>query len=74
MILSMTKKELRIICRISQKTLHLWLNVIYFEELQKLGYRKNQKILMPKQVEYILGKQDISLKDLQIKPDSHAIQ
>lgn len=71
MIFSMTKRELANACNITGKTLQTWLNVIYFEELKKIGYRKTQKVLHPKQVEFILGKQDITREDLKLK--SHAI-
>lgn len=38
---------------ISERTLAYWLNVRYFEELQKIGYQKAQKKLTPKQVSWL---------------------
>ncbi len=38
---------------ISMRTLCRWLNVRYYAELQALGYSKYQKLLLPKQVEFL---------------------
>ena len=48
-----TKSELAILTGVSRSTLHLWMNVRYFEELKKLGYIKTQKILLPLQVKFL---------------------
>lgn len=49
----MTKKELRQRLNISQTTLARLLNVIMLAELKQTGYRKTQRILLPKQLEVI---------------------
>jgi hypothetical protein len=51
-----SKAELAQKCGVCRGTIHLWLNVRFFEELKKLGYRKNQKILLPPQVKYLTEK------------------
>jgi len=50
----LTKCELAILCGVSSTTLHRWMNVRYYEELKKLGYRKNQIILLPPQVKFLI--------------------
>ena len=49
----MTKCELAILAQVSNSTLQNWMNRRYFAELQKLGYVKNQKILLPCQVKFL---------------------
>jgi hypothetical protein len=48
-----SKKELRRLLGVSQKFLSDWLNKQEYEELRKLGYRKNQKYLLRHQLEYL---------------------
>jgi hypothetical protein len=55
-IITLHKKELARLCGVNPKTIQIWLNVRYYEELKKLGYTKRQKILLPLQVEYLIGK------------------
>ena len=43
---------------VSTRTVSRWLNVLYFEQLQKFGYRKSQKYLLPDQVRFLAGKLD----------------
>lgn len=43
----MSKKELRLLYGISYMTLHKLLNERYFEELEKVGYVKTDRILPP---------------------------
>lgn len=52
----LTKCELAILCGVSRSTLHDWMNHRYFEELKKLGYQKNQRILLPLQVKFLFEK------------------
>ena len=48
-----TKSELAALCGVSCSTLQTWLNRRYFEDLQKLGYKKEQRILLPHLVKYL---------------------
>jgi hypothetical protein len=66
----MTKKELCILCRVTSATLGNWLNIRFYDDLQKLGYQKNQKVLLPKQIEFIVGKLNIELSDIYPKKDA----
>jgi transcriptional regulator with XRE-family HTH domain len=43
---------------VSTRTLSRWLNSMYYEQLKKLGYHKNQKYLLPDQVRFLQGKLD----------------
>lgn len=52
----LSKQELCIILQISATTLRSWLNNKYYEDLQKLGYTKLQRLLTPSQVNYIVNK------------------
>jgi predicted transcriptional regulator len=45
---------------ISRTTLDYYLNKRYFVELQKIGYRKRQKHLNPKQLNYLADKIGLS--------------
>jgi hypothetical protein len=47
-----------------------WLNIRFYDDLQKLGYQKNQKVLLPKQIEFIVGKLNIELSDIYPKKDA----
>ncbi len=58
-----TKKQLRILLNVSASTLKNWLNKRYYEDLVKLGYRKNDRILIPKVLKYLHEKLDISIND-----------
>ncbi len=51
-----TKKELCNVLDVSSFTLAFWLNKRYFKELQKLGYEKKQKIIMPEQLKFLANK------------------
>jgi hypothetical protein len=44
---SLTKKEVRLDLGISKTTMHNWLNIKYYDELVKVGYVKNNNILIP---------------------------
>jgi len=44
----MSKKELANLYRVSSGTLAYLLNVVFYDELQKEGYDKENKILAPK--------------------------
>ena len=63
-LLTIHKKELANLLKVSSNTVGIWLNHRYYEDLKKLGYVKNQKILLPKQVEYLFGKLDIDIQDI----------
>jgi hypothetical protein len=52
----LTKCELAVKCNVSISTIQNWLNIRYFPQLEKLGYRKDQKILLPPQVKFIVEK------------------
>lgn len=41
---------------ISRGRFSYWLNVLYFDELVKIGYDKNQKYLTPSQIDYLKTK------------------
>jgi hypothetical protein len=64
---SLTKKELALVCRVTSKTISQWLNKRYYNDLQKIGYTKNQKVLLPRQVEFLVGKLDIDTSDFILK-------
>jgi len=48
-----TKSELADKCGISRSTLSIWLNCRYYVELERLGYKKHQRILLPLQVKFL---------------------
>jgi len=48
-----TKCELAILTGVSCSTLQRWMNKRYFKELEKLGYEKKQRILLPLQVKFL---------------------
>ena len=50
----MTKSELAEKCGVCGSTLQKWLNKRYFTQLEKLGYQKKQRILLPGQVRYLV--------------------
>lgn len=50
----LTKSQLAQLCGVSCSTLQAWLNRRYYGELQKLGYRKSQRILLPPQVKFLI--------------------
>lgn len=49
----LSKFELATLCGVSMSTLQHWMNVRYYDELKKLGYKKCQKILLPCQVQFL---------------------
>lgn len=49
----MTKAEFAEKLGISNSCRAKWLNSLYYEELKKLGYRKTQRFLLPKQLEFL---------------------
>jgi len=53
---SLHKCELAEKLGIHVSTLSIWLNKRYFRELSRLGYKKNQKILLPSQVSFLCEK------------------
>lgn len=57
---SLSKKEVAAKLEICMQTLCNWLNVRYYEELYKLGYRKHDKLLTPPVLEFLFRKLDIS--------------
>lgn len=50
---TMSKAELAAICRVSVDKVAQWCNVDYFAELEKLGYKKRQKIFTPRQAQFL---------------------
>jgi transposase len=55
---TLNKNEVAAILQISSNTLRIWLNSRYYDELKILGYRKTQKKLNPKQINYLIQKID----------------
>jgi hypothetical protein len=51
-----SKYELSILCGVSMSTLKEWMNHRYFDELKKIGYCKDQKLLLPAQVQFLIEK------------------
>jgi len=43
------KSELALLLGVSTRTLCRWMNFVYFEKLEKEGYDRNQKIVLPSQ-------------------------
>ncbi len=56
---TLTKYQVAQKLGICSRTLALWLNVRYYEDLKKLGYIKTQRILMPSQIQYLQVKIDL---------------
>ncbi len=54
------KNEVARSLKVSARTLRYWLNDRYFIELSKLGYKKTDKILTPKQLNYLHDKIDLT--------------
>jgi hypothetical protein len=50
----LTKKRLRLLLNVHASTLQRWLNKVHFEELEKLGCRKNQKYFTGKLLSKII--------------------
>ena len=50
---SITKKELAVLCGVSDYQIRKWCNVDYYQELVKLGYNKLQKMFTPRQTEFL---------------------
>ncbi len=57
---ALTKKEVCNLLKISNATLKNWLNKRYFTELSKLGYQPSDRILTPKQLNYLAEKIDLT--------------
>lgn len=55
----LTKYKVAELFEVSPSTLADWLNNLYFDELEKIGYRKNSKILNPKILNYLAEKLDL---------------
>lgn len=53
---TLSKKEICQLLNVSDTTLRNYLNRRYFSELSLLGYRKNQKLLMPNQIIFLREK------------------
>lgn len=62
-VITLTKTQLANLCGVTTKTISCWLNVRYFPELEKLGYQKNQKVLLPRQVQFLCGKLDVQTEE-----------
>ena len=53
------KYEVAKMLQISVKTLSAYLNTMYYSDLSVLGYKKRQKKLTPKQLNYLVEKIDL---------------
>ena len=53
------KYEVAAKLQISIKTLQTYLNVMYYSELKKIGYKKTQKKLTAAQLNYLVEKIDL---------------
>lgn len=53
------KYEVAKMLQISVKTLSIYLNTMYYSDLSVLGYKKRQKKLTPKQLNYLVEKIDL---------------
>lgn len=62
-VIALHKNEIARLCGVSTRTITVWLNVRYYDELVKLGYTKRQKVLLPQQVTFLIGKLDIDTKE-----------
>ncbi|NJK98342.1 MAG: DUF4248 domain-containing protein [Bacteroidales bacterium] len=62
-VITLHKNELARLCGVTTRTISVWLNIRYYEDLKKLGYTKSQKVLLPQQVTFIIGKLDIDTND-----------
>jgi len=51
---TITKSELAEKCGVSLKTVRRWCNCDFYDELKKIGYRKNQHIFTPKQTKFLI--------------------
>jgi hypothetical protein len=51
--ITITKAELADLCGVSPKKVQRWCNVDFFNELEKLGYKKEQKIFTPCQTQFL---------------------
>jgi predicted transcriptional regulator len=51
---NISKAELADMCGVSQAKVKQWCNVDFYDELRKIGYKKNQKIFTPKQTKFLL--------------------
>jgi len=54
--IALSKKEVANMMEVDPKTLGNYCNKRYYEELQLLGYHKNQKKFTPAQVKYLKEK------------------
>ncbi|MDD3011316.1 MAG: hypothetical protein PHU97_08370 [Bacteroidales bacterium] len=54
------KNEVADLLGISRSTLAHWLNEKYLDDLVKIGYRKKQKYLTPKQLTFLQEKVDLT--------------
>lgn len=61
--IALHKNEIARLCGVSTRTIGIWLNVRYYDDLVKLGYTKRQKVLLPQQVTFLIGKLDIDTNE-----------
>ena len=54
------KCELAALLNFSSQSLNRLLNEKYYKELEQLGYKKDQKLLLPQQLNYLFRKLDIT--------------
>jgi hypothetical protein len=52
----MSKARLAELCSVSPATMRYYLNVMYIRELEAMDYRKNQRLLTPRQWGWLCNK------------------
>jgi hypothetical protein len=57
---SLNKKELAEQLGVTSRTLRIWLNERYYNDLVKLGYKKHDKVLNPRVLCYLFDKLDLN--------------
>lgn len=50
---TITKSELAAKCGVSQSVVKRWCNIDFFAELEKMGYKKRQRIFTPAQTGFL---------------------
>ncbi len=56
---TLTKKQVARLLAVSPGTLRSWLNIKYYDQIYQFGYRKTNRILTPKVLNYLAEKIDL---------------